>query len=238
MNSAPSDPALNQTETCRPLFEAAALGSLTWAWETFGLRCCVLSSMQDTAVIELAMRVNPQFPVAFIDTGFHFPETKQTLQAVQDRYGITVEVFGPPSRPLSRIEPGQCCDSKVDLLEEALQNRDAWVSGIRRSQTEHRRSAAVIDRDQMGRTKVNPIIEWADSEHDRFVTDNDLVRNPLLAQGYTSIGCTVCTAATKEGDDPRAGRWPGTERVECGLHLPASGTNGSASGTNGSASTK
>ena len=198
---------------------ATAVEALSWAWTKFEDRCCVLASMQDAVVIDLAMQVDRRFPVVFLDTGYHFTETWQTLRAVESAYGIEVEVVGPLTEVTTNIRPGECCNDKPKLLDLALADRDAWVSGIRRSQTTNRTNATVIDTDRAGRTKINPLVQWSDGDRDRFVASRKLPRNPLLDRGYLSIGCEPCTERPGDLADHRSGRWIGTERTECGLHL-------------------
>lgn len=198
---------------------ATPAAALSWAWERFDDRCCVLASMQDAAVIELAMTVDRRFPIVFLDTGYHFDETWQTLRAVERRYGIDVEVVGPLRPADPDVQPGRCCDDKPALLEMALAGREAWVSGVRRHQTERRSQADLVETDGRGRTKINPVVQWSDADHQAFVAAAHVIRNPLVERGYFSIGCEPCTSAPISDDDPRSGRWAGSNRTECGLHL-------------------
>ena len=172
---------------------ATATEAIAWAWDEFGERCCVLSSMQETVVVELAMRVSTDLPVAFLDTGYHFDETWETVRRVERRYGIAVE-------------------------ERTLEGRDAWITGSRRHQTDARSTARIVDRDGSDRVKVSPLAQWSDDDHRRFVERADVIRHPLLDRGYPSIGCRTCTERPA-GADPRSGRWADTDRTECGLHL-------------------
>jgi len=176
--------------------------------------------MQDAIVIDLAMQVDRRFPVVFLDTGYHFAETWATLRAVESSYGIEVEVIGPLSAPRKDVVPGQCCDDKPALLARALSERDAWVSGIRRSQTTARKTVTVLDLDRDGRTKINPLAQWSDEDCARYVAARSVPRNPLLDNGLRSIGCEPCTSPPTDSGDARSGRWAGTTRTECGLHLP------------------
>jgi phosphoadenosine phosphosulfate reductase len=231
------------------VLSATALEAIQWGRTEFGDRLCVLSSMQETTVIDLAMTVDPAISVVFLDTGYHFPETLETVRRVERRYGIEVEVVPPVEPVRADIEPGRCCDQKVEQLDQALAARDAWITGIRRKQTAQRRSAPIIgwepetdtasqiasqidsqiDSRVGGRVKISPLAQWDDADIDAYRRANDLIRNPLLDQGYSSIGCRTCTTPTgppggadRPGEtastDARAGRWAGTERTECGLH--------------------
>jgi phosphoadenosine phosphosulfate reductase len=141
------------------------------------------------------------------------------LRSVEEHYGIEVRVVGPVSPVTADVAPGECCNDKVTLLEMALQDCDAWVSGIRRSQTSQRRTAEVLGRDNAGRTKINPLAQWSDEDAARFARSRNILRNPLLDQGYLSIGCEPCTTPPEDASDARSGRWAGSTRTECGLHL-------------------
>jgi len=198
---------------------ASSLEAISWAWTTFGDRCCVLSSMQETVVIELAMRVHRDLPIVFLDNGYHFDETLDTVRRVERRYGIEVQVIGPLEPVRDDIEPGGCCDLKPALRDAALADRHAWISGVRRSQTDHRSNMDLVTLDTEGRAKVNPIVQWNDADVARFARSADVIRNPLLDRGYTSIGCRTCTSVPTDADDARSGRWAGDERTECGLHV-------------------
>ena len=198
---------------------ATAVEALAWAWVKFGDRCCVLSSMQDATVVDLAMQVDRSFPVVFLDTGYHFVETWDTLRAIERHYGISVEVISPTTPPKTNVAPGECCQDKTAMLEVALGDRDAWVSGIRRPQTSARSNTSLIETDRHGRTKINPVAQWSNEDHARYVEAASVIQNPLLARGYTSVGCEPCTSVPTDGGDLRSGRWAGTNRTECGLHV-------------------
>ena len=117
-------------------------------------------------------------------------------------------------------DPLNCCSAvKVGQLDRALAGKLAWMSGLRRVEAETRAGAAIVSRDLRGLVKVNPIAAWSDAEVDEYIRDNDVPVNPLLLQGYPSIGCMPCTSPVADGEDPRSGRWSGTEKTECGLHL-------------------
>lgn len=196
---------------------ATAVASIEWAWAQFGDRCCLLSSMQDSVLIDLAMRVDARLPIIFLDTGYHFAETHQTRRAVEARYGVQVQVIGPLGGQRSEVEPGECCVNKPALLKLALAERDCWISGLSRYQTANRSKADIVERDARGKVKINPLIQWNRTDRDRYIAARQVITNPLLAAGYTSIGCAPCT--TLPGGDERSGRWAGTQQTECGLHL-------------------
>ena len=209
--------------TIDPVVERALIATpeavLDWAWAQFGDRCCVLASMQDAAVIELALRGGRQFPIVFLDTGYHFAETWATLRRVEQRYGIDVEVVGPRQTPRPDVQPGECCEDKATLLEDALEGRLAWISGVRRHQTSNRASAELVETDRRGFTKVNPVVQWSQADHQQFVQSAGVIENRLVDLGYPSIGCAPCTIPLRGGDYSRAGRWAETTQTECGLHL-------------------
>ena len=194
---------------------------IRWAVDTFGSRLCLTSSMQDTVLIDLAVKADPGIEVIFLDTGYHFPETLETAARVQDRYALNL-VVPPTPQPLDdqwMDDPDGCCNlRKVAPLERALAGKAAWLSGLRRAETAARANAPVISRDRRGMVKVNPIASWSDADVAGYAADHDLIANPLLSQGYPSIGCWPCTRQVAEGEDPRAGRWTGFAKTECGLH--------------------
>lgn len=128
----------------------SAVEAIRWTWETFGDRCCVLSSMQDAVLIDLVMTVAPQLPVVFLDTGWHFDSTLETLHRMESRYGIEIEVLRSEEVVWDEVSPGGCCDSKVALLESALDGRDARLGGIQRSQTETRANTPIVGFDRRG----------------------------------------------------------------------------------------
>ncbi len=197
---------------------ASALATISWVWSEFGTRSCVLASMQDAVLIDLAMRIDRRIPVVFLDNGYHFAETHDVLRRVESLYGISIEVVRTVGPIPASVEPGACCDAKVDLINAALTSRDAWLSGLRRSQTATRATASLIGRDRRGKVKANPLAQWSDADAQHYIRAHGIVTHPLRARGYTSIGCEPCTSLPDAGGD-RSGRWAGSERTECGLHL-------------------
>jgi phosphoadenosine phosphosulfate reductase len=203
-------------------FEGAPASSVVrWAVDTFHPYLCLTASMTDAVLIDLAVRVEPSIEVVFIDTGFHFPETLVTVETVRRRYGLNLRVMTalPHAEELWRVDPENCCSSvKVGQLDRALQGKLAWMSGLRRAEAETRAGAAVVSRDLRGLVKVNPLATWSDADVEGYVADHDVPYNPLLDQGYRSIGCQPCTRPSLPGEHPRAGRWEGRDKTECGLH--------------------
>jgi phosphoadenosine phosphosulfate reductase len=203
---------------------------LRWTDENFGGNYIVASNMQDGVLVDLAAKVRPGVDVLFLDTGYHFVETIGTRDAVEAVYDINVvnvtpenevakqdELFG---KDLFAREPNECCRMrKVEPLGKALQGYSAWVTGIRRVEAPTRANAPLISWDKaFGLVKINPIATWTHEEMQAYIDDNDVLVNPLVFEGYPSIGCAPCTAKPVEGADPRSGRWAGLSKTECGLH--------------------
>jgi phosphoadenosine phosphosulfate reductase len=203
-------------------FEGAPASKIIrWAVDTFHPYLCMTASMSDAVLIDLAHKVEPSIEVVFIDTGYHFPETLETVETVRRAYGLNLRVMtvAPHDEELWRVDPENCCSSvKVGQLDRALQGKLAWMSGVRRDEAPSRANAAIVGRDIRGLIKVNPIAQWTDADVDGYIADHAIIMNPLLAQGYTSIGCMPCTQKPTDPDDPRSGRWAGQGKTECGLH--------------------
>jgi phosphoadenosine phosphosulfate reductase len=194
---------------------------IQWAIDTFAPHLCLAASMQDAVLIDLATKVDPAIEVVFIDTGYHFPETLETVEAVRKRYGLNLRMMtvAPHDEELWKVDPENCCSAvKVGQLDRALAGKAAWMSGLRRDEASTRAGAPIVARDLRGLVKVNPIATWSDDDVQGYIADHDVPVNPLLDQGYTSIGCQPCTSLPT-GDDPRSGRWAGRGKTECGLHV-------------------
>jgi len=206
---------------------------LQWAFRTFGKRVEMASGFgaEGMALIDVAARLNPDLRVFTIDTEFLFPETYQLIEKVERRYGITVERVRPRLTPegqeevygpaLWSINPDQCCAlRKVEPLKEKLAGLRAWITAIRRDQTSARAGARKVEWDQKFQlVKINPIADWTTKDVWNYLHQHDVPYNPLHDQNFTSIGCTHCTRAIRPGEDPRAGRWAGFQKTECGLHI-------------------
>lgn len=214
----------------RELEDAPALEVLHWAAETFGSRLCVTSSMADAVVAHLAARARPGVDVLFLDTGYHFPETlgtRDAVDAVLDVNVITVTprrsvaeqdaALGPR---LYERDPDRCCAlRKVRPLQERLRGYDAWVTGLRRAESPTRAHTPVVGWDaSRGKVKVSPIARWTQEDVESYVAEHGVLLNPLLQDGYASVGCAPCTRRIVEGEGVRAGRWAGLAKTECGLH--------------------
>ncbi len=209
-------------ELSRRFEQEPAQAVVAWAVEAFHPRLLLAASMTDAVLIDLVTRVEPSVEVLFIDTGYHFPETLQTVEDVRRRYGLNLRMMGPPAEPgeFWRVDRVACCSAfKVAQLDAALEGKEAWMSGLRRDEAPTRADAPVVARDGRGVVKVNPLATWSHADVARYIEENDVPVNPLVARGYPSIGCWPCTRPVGEDGDPRAGRWPGSNKTECGLHV-------------------
>ena len=213
------------------LADASADDILRWATRTFGERICVTSSMTDAVIIHMASAIAPGIDVVFLDTGYHFAETIGTRDAVAAVYPVNL-VNVTPSRTVAEQDaelgprlygrnPDLCCYlRKVEPLERTLQRYDAWITGVRRDETVERRDARVVEWDgRREMVKVNPIAGWSQKQVDDYIADNGILVNPLVYDGYPSVGCATCTLKVTPGENPRSGRWAGTGKTECGIHL-------------------
>ena len=222
--------AAKAAQAAKDLADAPAREVIAWAVETFAERICITSSMTDAVIIHLAAAVKPGIDVIFLDTGYHFPETIGTRDAVQAIYPVNL-ISVTPSRTVAEQDaelgprlygrnPDLCCYlRKVVPLERALDPYDAWITGVRREETLSRRSAWAVEFDEKRqKIKVNPIVAWTSEQVDEYIAANGVLVNPLVYDGYPSIGCRTCTMPVNAGADPRSGRWAGTGKTECGLH--------------------
>ncbi len=218
-------------EAADALAGAPAEDVIAWAAKTFGPKICITSSMSDAVLVSLVAKQLPGVDVLFLDTGYHFPETIGTRDAVSAVYPVNVINVTPPTtvaeqdtelgpRLYSR-NPDLCCYlRKVEPLERALAPYDAWFTGIRREETEARHDTKVVSWDaRREMVKVNPIVEWTQQQVDDYIASEGVLVNPLTYDGYPSIGCRTCTARVEDGADPRSGRWAGTAKSECGIHM-------------------
>ncbi len=219
--------------------EAAASGAdhvelartaIRWAKQTFD-SLVLMSSMGDEVLVHLAAQAAPGIEVAFIDTGYHFAETLGTAHAyevTQPLRLLTVmplqtvaqqdEQYGPR---LYERDPDRCCAMrKVEPLERTLAGRDGWITGMRRIDAPTRSDIEIVSMDvRRHMVKVNPLALWTEEQTQAYAEENGVLLNPLRQAGFTSIGCAPCTRATAPGEDPRAGRWSGNAKTECGLHV-------------------
>src|SRR6266851_2263556 len=204
-------------------FEREPAGTIIeWAVDSFHPHLCLSASMTDAVLIDLATKVEPSIEIVFIDTGYHFPETLETVELVRRRYGLNLRVMTalPQSEELWKVDPENCCSAiKTGQLDRALTGKQAWMSGLRRVEAPTRVGAPIVARDVRGLVKINPIANWSDLDVAGYIQDHDVPVNPLVHRGYPSIGCWPCTQAVEPGADARSGRWAGLDKLECGLHL-------------------
>jgi phosphoadenosine phosphosulfate reductase len=218
------------TEVNSRLETASAAHIADWAVATFGKRLIVASSMQDTILPHLFGTRLGGVDILFLETGYHFPETIATRDEAARRFPITI-VNAMPKQTVAEQDaqygaklhdrdPNLCCAMrKVEPLERSLAGYHAWVTGARRVDAVTRAEMPVVQWDaKHGLVKINPLALWSDAQIEQYQVEHDLPRNPLVAQGYPSIGCLPCTRAVQPGEDPRAGRWAGQDKTECGIH--------------------
>ncbi|MGY5885979.1 phosphoadenylyl-sulfate reductase [Modestobacter lacusdianchii] len=207
-----------------------ALAVLSWAGETFGDSFAITSSMADGLLAHLASRAVPGVNVVFLNTGYHFAETIGTRDWITSVLPITLHDVQPlqtvaqqdaaHGARLYERDPDLCCSlRKVQPLAQALAGFTAWGSGVRRDESATRTGTKVVDWDaKRGMVKVNPLAAWTQEHVDAYIAEHQVPVNPLSEIGYASIGCAPCTRPVAPGEDPRAGRWAGKNKVECGLH--------------------
>jgi phosphoadenosine phosphosulfate reductase len=202
----------------------------TWAAGAFGEDLIVAASMQDVILPHLFSARIPGVQVLFLQTGYHFPETLLTRDVAARSLPITVVEAMPVQsvaeqdaeygERLHDRDPNLCCFlRKVDPLARALDGHAAWVTGVRRIEAPTRAGTPIVSwDDKHDLVKINPLVAWSDQDVEAYQVEHDLPRNPLVAQGYPSIGCAPCTRRVAPGEDPRAGRWSGNDKTECGIH--------------------
>jgi phosphoadenosine phosphosulfate reductase len=207
---------------------------IAWAAACFMPRLATTSSFQTQSVVLLHLvgQTRPDIPVIFLDTGYHFAETLAYRDRLVQQFNLTLRIVRPT---LSRAEsirrygdalykqdPDLCCYlNKVEPMQRALHDRDAWISGIRRDQTLARAHAQPVEQLTNGRIKINPLVTWTHRDLWSYIHRHALPTHPLFSQGYLSVGCAPCTAPVTDTDDERAGRWAGSGKTECGLHTDA-----------------
>jgi phosphoadenosine phosphosulfate reductase len=203
-------------------FETAPAGAvLEWAIERFRTRLVVASSFQDLVLVDLAVGIDRDVEVVFLDTEAHFPETLQFVEDARRRYGLNLTVTRPGAEAAtSPCGSADCCQlRKVAPLRRVLSDKEAWVTGLRRVDAPTRATAPIVSWDEgFGLVKVNPLATWTDDDVNAYLAEHDLPVHPLVPLGYLSIGCAPTTRPVAAGEDQRAGRWAGTGKVECGLH--------------------
>jgi phosphoadenosine phosphosulfate reductase len=203
---------------------------IEWAVATFGARFAITSSMGDAVLAHLASTVAPGIDVVFLDTGYHFAETIGTRDAVAATLPVNLLSITPAQsvaeqdaqhgKDLYKTDPDLCCAlRKVQPLAAQLTGYVAWGSGVRRDESATRRGTKLVDWDaKREMVKINPLAAWTDDDVAAYLAEHRVPVNPLREIGYASIGCAPCTRPVAPGEDPRAGRWAGLGKTECGIH--------------------
>jgi phosphoadenosine phosphosulfate reductase len=205
---------------------------LLWAYEEFGERLCLTCSWQkqSSVLVHMVSQLGLGIDVVELDTQLFFKETYETRERLVERYNLTLiqpevltvaEQHKREGPNLWESQPDRCCHiRKVEPLIEALRPYDAWVSGIRRDQSPSRAGARKVERsERYGVWKVQPLADWSEEDVWAYIMANDIPYNPLHDAGYRSIGCIPCTRPTRADEEERAGRWAGSDKLECGIHL-------------------
>jgi len=204
---------------------------LEWATRTFpNITLACSFGAEDVVLVDMLQKISPATDIFYLDTDFHFKETYETRDRIEARYGIKVTRVSPRLTPEEQAaeyggelwtrDPDLCCNlRKVEPLSRYLAKFDAWITGIRRDQAPTRAHAKKVEYDaKFGLVKCNPLASWTSEDVWAYIRANNVIYNPLHDQSYPSIGCAPCTRPVRPGEDPRAGRWSGTGKIECGLH--------------------
>lgn len=204
---------------------------LAWAAEQFDGGMALSSSFQTQSMplLHMARAILPGIPILFIDTGYHFWETLMFRERLAEEWQLNIiDLYRDPrwdvfmrqnARSLPLEDPNLCCYlNKVQPMQKAMTGHKVWISGIRRDQTAVRARAAILELQEDGLLKINPLLNWTRADVRRYAEENDLPRHPLEEKGYRSVGCAPCTVAVGVDEDERAGRWAGRGKLECGLH--------------------
>lgn len=212
--------------------EASPAEVVAWIAENFAVtQAAVACSMADAALPHLVAQSLPGVDVLFLDTGYHFAETTFTRNEVERELDVRIVDVKPEQtvreqdaefgRNLFDRDPGLCCARrKVEPLQRSLGDYEVWFTGVRREEAPTRAETPLIAWDERnGLVKVNPVAAWSFDDLIDYATVNAVPVNPLIANGYPSIGCAPCTKQVAPGEDPRSGRWAGLSKTECGLHL-------------------
>jgi len=227
--SVPETTAAATTVGVLPDLEASTAAEvLRWAGDAFGDGLVVTASFGDAVLVHVVASVLPDADIVLLDTGYLFAETQWFADRLRERYHLNLRIVRPRDDVLAdqwQTDTEGCCAArKVEPLQRALAGKSAWVTGLRRADSPSRATTPVVHHDLLrGVVKVNPIATWSDAEVEHYAAMELLPEHPLVARGYRSIGCWPCTAPVSEGEDARAGRWAGSAKTECGLHLEPRG---------------
>ncbi len=212
---------------------------LKWAFQQYHpdiSLACSFGGITGMALLDMAVKIEPDVNVFYLDTDFLFQETYALRDEVARRYNIHPVAFTSRWTPEAQAkefgealwnrDPDLCCElRKVEPNWRALEGKKAWIAGLRRDQSASRKDLKVVEWDsKFGMVKVNPLATWSEAQVLEYIKQHDVPYNPLYDRGYPSIGCTYCTRAVKPGEDARSGRWSGFAKIECGLHVDASVT--------------
>lgn len=204
---------------------------IAWAVHTFpNITFACSFGAEDVVLVDMLQKISPSSDIFYLDTDFHFKETYETRDRLTDKYNLNFIQVKPKLTPdeqaaehgeeMWKSNPNGCCNiRKVEPLTRILSQYDAWITGIRRDQAPTRANAKKVEYDtKFGLVKFNPLAAWTSDDVWNYIRDNDIIYNPLHDRNYPSIGCEHCTRPVMPGEDPRAGRWAGNEKTECGLH--------------------
>lgn len=204
---------------------------IEWAIENFWPQIALSSSFQTQSVplLHMVSQIRRDMLILFLDTGYHFWETAIFRERLASEWKLNVlDLYRDPrwetfvrgrTRTLPLEDPNLCCFiHKVQPMQKAMTDMRAWISGIRRDQTTVRAQAKILELQENGLLKVNPLLNWTKADVQRYMQEHNLPQHPLWEKGYRSLGCAPCTAAIGVNDDERAGRWQGRGKIECGLH--------------------
>jgi phosphoadenosine phosphosulfate reductase len=204
-------------------FESAPASSvISWAVDRFGDSLVLAASFEDIVLIDLATKVAPDIEVVFLDTEAHFPETLSFVESVRARYDLNLTVTRPgPEAAAHPCGSDQCCQfRKVEPLRRATDGKAGWMTSLKRSDGPTRADTPIVSWDStFGLVKVNPLATWSDEDVASYLAEHELPEHPLIPRGYRSIGCAPTTRPVSLGEAPRAGRWSGLDKSECGLHV-------------------
>jgi phosphoadenosine phosphosulfate reductase len=216
-------PSTDELELVSKGFETAPPSAVVrWAVETFGDSLALAASFEDVALIDIATKLAPSIEVVFLDTEAHFPETLAFVDEVRARYDLNLTVTKPGREAAAHpCGSASCCQfRKVEPLRRAIAGRRAWMTSLKRSDGPTRADTPIVGWDAtFGLVKVNPLATWTDDDVECYLADHELPQHPLVSRGYRSIGCAPTTRPVADDEDPRAGRWAGLDKTECGLHV-------------------
>ncbi len=209
---------------------------IRWADRQFGAGLVIGSSFgkDGLVILDIARGIRPDIPVLFLETGYHFPETLQFRDELKQRWNANIVDVRPEQSvaeqdaaygfELFARDPDRCCAMrKVEPLQRALHGRSAWMTGVRRSQHSGRQATPVVEWQELegggGLYKINPLVSWSLPQVEAYLGQHQIPAHPLWSRGYRSVGCAPCTSPVAAGEDERAGRWRGRDKVECGIHV-------------------